>query len=131
MQGAGKTSSINILIGALAPTSGTAVIAGKDIHTSINAIRKQMGICLQHDCIFNSLTVREHVQLFCRIKGLYARMSFKEAEAKIDQALREVALLDKSHSLAKTLSGGMKRKLNLAMAFCGESPVVVLVSLLT
>ena len=116
-----------MLTGAVAPTEGTAVVSGKNIHTSMQQIRQDMGICLQHDCIFPSLTVREHIQLFCRIKGLYAKVSFREAEDKVDQSLRDVALADKSHNLAKNLSGGMKRKLSVAMAFCGESPVVILV----
>ena len=128
--GAGKTTTINILTGAVAPTKGTAFVAGKNIHTSMQKIRQDMGICLQHDCIFPSLTVREHIQLFCRIKGLYARVTYKEAEAKVDQAIKDVALAEKSHNLANTLSGGMKRKLSVAMAFCGESPVVILVRIL-
>lgn len=126
VNGAGKTTTINVLTGAVAPTEGTAFIAGKNIHSSMQEIRQDMGICLQHDCIFSSLTVREHIQLFCRIKGLYSKMSYKEAEEKVDQSLRDVALSDKSHSLANNLSGGMKRKLSVAMAFCGESPVVIL-----
>jgi ABC-type multidrug transport system ATPase subunit len=109
------------------PTSGTAVIAGKDIHTSMFNIRQDMGICLQHDCIFPFLTVREHIQLFCRIKGTYSRMSYVEAEEQITLLLQDVALLEKCESLAKNLSGGMKRKLNVAMAFAGESKVVILV----
>ena len=128
VNGAGKTTTINILTGALAPTEGTAVVAGKDVHTSMPRIRQDLGICLQHNCIFPSLTVREHVQLFSRIKGLYSKMSYKEAEAKVSQSLVDVALSDKSNSLAKTLSGGMKRKLNVAMAFCAESPLIILVS---
>ena len=53
-------------------------------------------------------------------------MSNTEAENKIGQSLRDVALVEKSNSLAKNLSGGMKRKLSVAMAFCGESKVVIL-----
>ena len=115
-----------MLIGATKPTDGTAIVAGNDIHRSMHEIRQDMGICLQHDCIFPSLTVREHLQLFCRIKGLYNKMSYAEAENKISQSLRDVALVEKSSSLAKNLSGGMKRKLSVAMAFCGESKVVIL-----
>lgn len=125
--GAGKTTTISILIGAMKPTGGTAVVAGRDIHTSMQQIRDDMGICLQHDCIFPSLTVREHLELFCRIKGLYNKMSKTEAEEKISQSLQDVSLSDKSGSLAKNLSGGMKRKLSVAIAFCGESKVVILV----
>lgn len=126
--GAGKTTTINILTGALSSSDGTAIIGGKDIRTSMQQIRENMGmgVVLQQDCIFPNLTVRQHIQFFSRVKGIYARMPKNEAEEKITQSLRDVALLDKSETLAKNLSGGMKRKLSVAMAFCGESKVVVL-----
>lgn len=60
---AGKTTTISMLTGALSPTSGTATIAGKDIRTEMSQIREDIGICLQHDCLFPKLTVREHVQV--------------------------------------------------------------------
>lgn len=110
----------------MAPTSGYATVAGKDIRTEISAIRQDIGICLQHDCLFLQLTVREHVQFFARIKGLYRKVSRVEAEKQVDQALIDVALSEKRHTLSKNLSGGMKRKLSVAIAFCGGSKVVLL-----
>lgn len=92
----------------------------------MNQIRQDIGICLQHDCLFPMLTVREHIQFFSRIKGLYAQLSYKEAEEHIDQAIQDVALSEKRNTLSKNLSGGMQRKLSLAIAFCGGSKVVVL-----
>jgi ABC-type Na+ transport system ATPase subunit NatA len=124
--GAGKTTTIGMLTGALAPTEGYAKIAGKDIRTEMNAIRQDIGICLQHDCLFPQLTVREHVQFFSRLKGLYKDVSHAEAEEQVDQAIRDVALFEKRNTLSKNLSGGMKRKLSVAMAFCGGSKVVLL-----
>ena len=84
-------------------------------------IRQDIGICLQHDCLFPNLTVREHLQFFSRLKGLYSKVSRKEAEENVDQAIRDVALFEKRNTLSKNLSGGMKRKLSVAMAFCGGS----------
>jgi ABC-type multidrug transport system ATPase subunit len=124
--GAGKTTTISMLTGAMAPTEGYATIAGRDIRTDLNAIRQDIGICLQHDCLFPNLTVREHVQFFSRLKGLYKRMSKSEAEEHIDQSIRDVALFEKRNSMSKNLSGGMKRKLSVAIAFCGDSKVVLL-----
>ncbi|CAB9505681.1 Retinal-specific ATP-binding cassette transporter [Seminavis robusta] len=124
--GAGKTTTIGMLTGALAPTEGTATIVGKDIRRDMREIRGNIGICLQHDCLFPKLTVREHVQFFSRLKGIYGKMSNAEAEASIDQAIRDVALEEKSHTYSSNLSGGMKRKLSVAMAFCGGSKVVFL-----
>jgi len=87
-------------------------------------IRGNIGICLQHDCLFPKLTVREHVEFFSRLKGLYTSSSSVEAEAHIVQAIRDVALEEKSNTYSCNLSGGMKRKLSLALAFCGGSEVV-------
>lgn len=124
--GAGKTTTINILTGAMKPSDGYAIVSGKDIRTSMQDIRQDIGICLQHDCLFPNLTVREHVQFFSRLKGLYNQLSKSEAESHIDQAIRDVALFDKRNTFSKNLSGGMKRKLSVAMAFCGGSKVVLL-----
>jgi len=124
--GACKTTTISMLTGAIAPTSGYATIMGKDIRSQVNEIRSDIGICLQHDCLFPQLTVREHVQFFSRLKGLYSKMSKAEAEEQIDQLIKDVALSEKSNTPSSKLSGGMKRKLSVAMAFCGGSTVVFL-----
>jgi ABC-type multidrug transport system ATPase subunit len=124
--GAGKTTTIGMLTGALGSDGGTATVAGKDIRTQMNLIRQDIGICLQHDCLFPQLTVREHVQFFSRLKGLYSTVTYEEAEAQVDQAIQDVALYEKRNTLSKNLSGGMKRKLSVAMAFCGGSKVVLL-----
>jgi ATP-binding cassette, subfamily A (ABC1), member 3 len=70
--------------------------------------------------------VKEHVQFFARLKGLYDRVSNREAEEFIDQSIRDVALFEKRNTRSKALSGGMKRKLSLCVAFCGGSKVVLL-----
>lgn len=124
--GAGKTTTINMITGAIAPTSGFATVLGKDIRTDLPQIREDIGVCLQHDCLFPLLTVREHVQFFSRLKGIYSRLPAKEAQAHVDQAIQDVALSDKRNTLSKNLSGGMRRKLSVAMAFCGDSKVVLL-----
>lgn len=124
--GAGKTTTIGMLTGALKPTGGHAIVAGKDIRTQMGQIRQDIGICLQHDCLFPILTVREHIAFFSRLKGLYAKMTNEEAEEQIDRVLRDVALFEKRNTLSKNLSGGMKRKLSVAIAFCGGSQVVLL-----
>lgn len=95
----------------LAPTSGYAIIDGKSVNTQMPEIRESLGICLQHDCLFDQLTVKEHLQFFARVKGLYGRVSYEEAEESIDASIRDVALFEKRNSFSKDLSGGMKRKL--------------------
>lgn len=123
---AGKTTTINMLTGMAKPTSGYALVNGEDIRTQMNQIRQETGICLQHDCLFPQLTVKEHIQFFARIKGLYAKMSRNEADESVMTSIEDVALLEKRNSLSKNLSGGMKRKLSVAIAFCGDSKTVLL-----
>lgn len=122
----GKTTTISMLTGALAPTSGNASLLGKELLSQLPAVRDDLGICLQHDCLFPNMTVREHIQFFSRLKGLYSNMTYAEAEANVDQIIRDVALYEKRNTFSKNLSGGMKRKLSVAMAFCGGSKVVLL-----
>lgn len=70
--------------------------------------------------------MREHIQFFSRLKGQYSKLSWQEAEDEVDRAIQDVALSEKRNTLSKHLSGGMKRKLSVAMAFCGGSKVVLL-----
>lgn len=109
-----------MLTGMTAPTDGYAIVGGKDIRTDMDGIRDGIGICLQHDCLFPQLTVREHVAFFARIKGMYAKMSREEADRKVQTSIEDVALGEKMNTLSKNLSGGMKRKLSVAIAFCGD-----------
>ena len=126
MQMIRKTVTISMLTGMIAPTEGYAVIAGKDIRSQMGQIRQDIGICLQHDCLFPDLTVQEHLEFFNRLKGLYSKFSKEEVSAKIKTSIEDVALLEKRNTLSKNLSGGMKRKLSVAIAFCGESKTVLL-----
>lgn len=111
--GSGKTTTIDCLTGALTPTDGCAKIFGLDTRTHMHQIRRDIGFCPQHNCLFPLLTVREHIQLFSRIKGLYAKVSKDETEEQVSKIIQEVALSEKSNTMAKHLSGGMKRKVSL------------------
>ena len=110
----------------LAPTSGYAKVAGHDVRSQMALVREKIGICLQHDCLFPLLTVREHIEFFGRLKGIYDSLPKKEADASVRTSIEDVALLDKRNTLSKDLSGGMKRKLSVAIAFCGNSKTVIL-----
>jgi len=115
-----------MLTGMVAPTSGYATVSGKDVRTEMHQIRQGIGICLQHDCLFPLLTVKEHIQFFAQIKGLYTKKNKIEANKSIQTSMEDVALAEKSDTYSKNLSGGMKRKLSVAIAFCGDSEVVFL-----
>ncbi|KAK9972436.1 hypothetical protein ABG768_025743, partial [Culter alburnus] len=120
--GAGKTTTMSILTGLFAPTSGTAYINGYDIRTDMDTIRTHLGMCPQHNVLFNDLTVEEHIYFYARLKG----RSSKEVKKEIDQMIKDVGLPHKRKDLAKNLSGGMQRKLSVAIAFVGGSNVVIL-----
>ena len=81
-----------------------------------------MGVCPQHDVLFDLLTPEEHLDIFYEFKG--ADKTNKKSE--IEQLLREIGVADKRSNLAKQLSGGNKRKLSVAIALCGGSKFVLL-----
>uniref|UniRef100_A0AAQ4RHZ0 P-type phospholipid transporter n=1 Tax=Gasterosteus aculeatus aculeatus TaxID=481459 RepID=A0AAQ4RHZ0_GASAC len=120
--GAGKTTTMSILTGLFPPTSGTALINGYDILTDMDSIRKYLGMCPQHNVLFNDLTVEEHIYFYARLKG----RSRDEVKIEMDQMLKDVGLPHKRKELAKNLSGGMQRKLSVAIAFVGGSKIVIL-----
>ncbi|KAJ8382923.1 hypothetical protein SKAU_G00037010 [Synaphobranchus kaupii] len=120
--GAGKTTMMSILTGLFAPTSGTAFIDGKDIRTDMDSIRKHLGMCPQHNVLFNDLTVEEHIYFYARLKG----RSSTELKSEMDQMINDVGLPHKRKEKAKNLSGGMQRKLSVAIAFVGGSKIVIL-----
>uniref|UniRef100_A0A3Q2ZXA5 P-type phospholipid transporter n=1 Tax=Kryptolebias marmoratus TaxID=37003 RepID=A0A3Q2ZXA5_KRYMA len=120
--GAGKTTTISVLTGLFPPTSGTVYIKGMDIRYDMDIIRRTLGVCPQHNVLFDMLTVEEHVWFYGCLKGL----SEEKVKAELGTLLEDVGLLHKRHELTKNLSGGMQRKLSVAIAFVGGSKVVVL-----
>nr|XP_047907905.1 phospholipid-transporting ATPase ABCA7 isoform X4 [Anser cygnoides] len=120
--GAGKTTTMSILTGLLPPTSGTAYVLGWDIRCDIDSIRKTMGMCPQHNMLFDILTVEEHIWFYGRLKGL----AEEQVKAEMEQLLRDTGLPHKRREQTRNLSGGMQRKLSVAIAFVGGSRVVVL-----
>ncbi|KAM6041610.1 phospholipid-transporting ATPase ABCA7 [Chlamydotis macqueenii] len=120
--GAGKTTTMSILTGLLPPTSGTAYILGWDIRSDMDSIRKTMGTCPQHNVLFDVLTVEEHVWFYGRLKGL----SEERVKAEMEQLIWDTGLPHKRREQTRNLSGGMQRKLSVAIAFVGGSRVVIL-----
>lgn len=113
---------MSLLSGMFPPTSGTALINGKDIRHDINGVRNSLGLCPQHNILFDELTVQEHIVFFSRLKGL----DNAAVEKEVEKYLKLIDLEHKRHAKSKTLSGGMKRKLSVCVAFCGGSKVVLL-----
>ena len=108
--GAGKTTAISMLTGLISPDAGTAIIEGLDINENINEIRRDLGVCPQHDVLFPDLSVVEHLTMFAAFKGV-SRGKVKD-EVMMIQA---VGLTEKRHTYSKELSGGQKRNFMWAL----------------
>uniref|UniRef100_A0A3Q2PCC7 ATP binding cassette subfamily A member 3 n=2 Tax=Percomorphaceae TaxID=1489872 RepID=A0A3Q2PCC7_FUNHE len=120
--GAGKTTTLSMLTGLFPPSSGRAYINGYDICQDMALIRRSLGLCPQHDVLFDNLTVREHLLFYTQLKGFPK----EQIPDEVDRIIRILNLEDKRHSRSKTLSGGMKRKLSIGIALIGDSKVVML-----
>ncbi|XP_058456303.1 phospholipid-transporting ATPase ABCA3-like isoform X2 [Malaya genurostris] len=119
--GAGKTTTMSILTGMFPPTSGTAFVNGFDIRHNMKNARNSLGLCPQHNILFDELTVGEHIRFFSKLKGV----SEDVINMEINKYLKCLELEDKINAQSHTLSGGMKRKLSIAIALCGGSKVVL------
>ncbi|XP_074398394.1 ATP-binding cassette sub-family A member 13 [Zonotrichia albicollis] len=122
--GAGKTTVISLLTGLYPPSSGTIIVDGKDIRTELAAIRTELGVCPQYDVLFNTLTVREHLLLYGSVKA--PTWTKEQLDEQVSGALEDVDLSQHQYKPVGALSGGMKRRLSIAISFIGNSKTVVL-----
>jgi len=117
--GAGKTTSIKMMVGLLKPTKGRVLIDGEEIES---VEKGKIGVCPQDLVIWDGLTCEENIAL---IGDMY-EVPGNVLKEGIKQLLRDLILSDKTKTLASQLSGGMKRRLNLAMALIHDPEIVVL-----
>nr|XP_021553674.1 ATP-binding cassette sub-family A member 3-like [Neomonachus schauinslandi] len=120
--GAGKTTTLSMLTGLFPPTSGRAYINGYEISQDMVQIRKSLGLCPQHDVLFDNLTVTEHLYFYAQLKGL----SRQKCPEEVQRMLHVLGLEDKQDSLSRFLSAGMKRKLSIGIALIAGSKVLML-----
>ena len=120
--GAGKTTTINMLTGLYEPTSGDAEVYGRSIVNDMMGVRRLIGICPQHDVLFLTLTVSEHLYFYAALRGVPEA----QQDAVVTQKIAQVGLTEKANVRAGSLSGGMKRKLSLAISLVGDSKAVFL-----
>lgn len=118
--GAGKTTTINMLTGLFPPTSGDAYVYGYSIKHKIREVQKMIGVCPQHNILWPDLTARQHVDLFAELKGI----SGQERKKMVEDRLNDVLLLKVANHKSKTFSGGMKRRLSVAIASAGNPKVI-------
>ncbi|KAG4062461.1 ATP-binding cassette sub-family A member 3 [Phytophthora cactorum] len=121
--GAGKTTVMSMLTGMTRPSSGNAWVRGHSVVTDMRKIRRSLGYCPQHSVLYPDLTVKEHLTFYGRLKGF---TNASELAAEVIKKINEVGLADKTNVRSHALSGGMQRKLSLAIAFLGDSTVVFL-----
>ncbi|GAA3487806.1 ATP-binding cassette domain-containing protein [Streptomyces cremeus] len=120
--GAGKTTLVGILTTALAPTSGTATVAGHDVVGRPHEIRRRIGLTGQFASVDGRLTGRDNLLLIARLLGAGRRA----ARARADELLELFALQDVAGRRAHTYSGGLRRRLDLATSLVGHPEVVFL-----
>jgi len=122
--GAGKSTTINMLTGVIPAHEGDAIVLGRSIRSSsgMNEIRSKMGVCPQFDLLWDLLTAEEHLELFGRIKGIPESSLAKEVATRLEQ----VRLTDSAKSVSSSFSGGMKRRLSVAISFIGDPELVFL-----
>lgn len=120
--GAGKTTTISILTGMIQQDGGGAWVNGMSVERDMKDIRCHLGVCPQFDVLWPQLTVREHLVIYARFRGLPKG----DIEAEVEGKLSSMGLASKAGCQAGTLSGGQKRKLSVAIAFIGNPTVVML-----
>lgn len=120
--GAGKTTTVRMLTTLSVPTSGTGRVAGHDVIKEPGAVRRSMGLTGQAATIDELLTGRENIRLIGRLYGLPTKYLHKLA----DELLERFLLTDAADRVAKTYSGGMRRRLDLAVSLVASPPVLFL-----
>ncbi|MEX1306949.1 MAG: ABC transporter ATP-binding protein [Eubacteriales bacterium] len=119
---AGKSTTINVLCGMQHKTGGEVKVFGKDITKRIREIKSDIGVVPQDIAIYSDLSAKENVRFFASLYGLKGAL-LKE---RTEEALEFVGLLERQKDLAKTFSGGMKRRLNIACAISHHPKLIIM-----
>lgn len=120
--GAGKTTTILMICGLLQPDAGTVVVAGSPMRTTAAAAKKAIGYVPQDLAIYPDLTARENLRFFGRLYGLSGNV----LRSRVDEVLTTVGLDDRADRRSATFSGGMKRRLNIAIGLLHQPRLLVL-----
>ncbi len=120
--GSGKTTTINCLTGLAEPTGGTAKVGGFDAWKEKAAARKTLGVCPQDTALYPYLTAEENVALF----GELYSVPKDQLSQRVDYVIEKVGLSDNSGRRVAKFSGGMKRRVSIAMALVHDPKIVFL-----
>ncbi|MFN2601158.1 MAG: ABC transporter ATP-binding protein [Gemmatimonadaceae bacterium] len=120
--GSGKTTTIRMLCGLLAPTSGSATVAGFDVLTQSEEIRRNIGYMSQKFGMYEDLTVAENLEFYSSLYGLAGQ----EKRKRMDELFDDLGLRPRINQLVGTLSGGWKQRISLACAIAHHPTVLFL-----
>jgi ABC-2 type transport system ATP-binding protein len=120
--GAGKTTTLRILTTLIRPTSGRALVAGHDVTKDPLAVRRQIAVVVQESAAELFLSVRDNLVTFGRFHGLRGA----DLRTRVDTALERFGLAPEASRKAMDLSGGFRRRVQVAKAFLVDTPVVFL-----
>jgi ABC-2 type transport system ATP-binding protein len=122
LNGAGKTTTIKMLCCLLSPTSGDAVLLGDSILEQPAVVKQKINISPQETAVAPNLSVKENLELIARIYG----SDKSDAHSKADEIMKSFGLSNRSKDKAKTLSGGLQRRLSIAMALISNPEIAFL-----
>lgn len=120
--GAGKTTTVNVLTTLTKADGGTVRVAGHDVATETRAVRAAIGVTGQFAAVDELLTGQENLQLMADLK----RLGSGEGKRVVTDLLERFDLTESARKLASTYSGGMRRKLDLAMTLVGRPRIIFL-----
>lgn len=120
--GAGKSTTMEMLCGTLPITYGDATVNGYSITRNKVLACRNLGICMQSDVIWDDISVLDHLYVFARLRGL----SGDALELDVNRMIESLSFPEKTHSAAETLSGGQKRRLCVGISMVGGNSVVYL-----
>jgi len=120
--GAGKTTAISMISTLLQPTSGTVHVDGHDVERDPMAVRRVIGVAPQELALYDDLTAHENLRFWGEMRGLHG----PELQAEIAEKLTLMELTDRAKDRVSTFSGGMKRRLNLAVGLLGHPKLLML-----
>jgi ABC-2 type transport system ATP-binding protein len=120
--GAGKTTTISVIATQLRPTAGDVFVFGRSVRDDVKAVRRMIGVVPQEISLYPQLTAVENLKFFGRMYGVEKR----ELGKRLDRLLDLVGLESRRDDAVATFSGGMKRRLNLAVSLVHEPQLVLL-----
>ena len=116
-----------MLTGDLTPSTGSALVNGFDIRSKLSSARSEIGYCPQFDGLLDSLSGRQHLELFARLRGYHGR----RLQEMVETTLTQLQLVEYGGRVVSAYSGGNKRKLSTAISLLAKPKIVLLVSACT